>query len=488
MTDAALHPWPWKTAVLLLALSVFLLGRKLDFNGYVHADEPNKVHQITQDKYNFNHPLLMLHSVKLYAEATGISGDYDRVIRAGRWSSVIFCSLAVALLVLVTGRLHGSFVAGAAGMLVLFTPLFYELAHYFKEDPALIFGLSLSLLAMQVYGEKPCWQRAAFLGAACGIAVSAKYTGLIILPFAAYAVLAARRKLDLAGLTFFALLAFALVNLPMISSPEVWKSRVDLEVSRLNAVDVPNPRKIPHGEYFTVFYKYASPFVLCLIGAYLYGVWKRKFRLSAAEWTVLLLPAAYLVLLCFISTKTERYILPASVFLACVAAAGLGPVLNLKHGKIAAVFLLAAALIWQMPRVYELDSIFSSKRHEEVMQYLETGLPSPAKVLVDNYQTLSPQRKPEPVIKQRTLQPHETLDSLQRDGFTHVLVTGKRYPVFSPDSRRSSGLTPEQDAKMRHLYDELFRRSSLVFEWQRGRSKQLEPEFRLYELPKPDSQ
>ena len=484
MTDATLHPWPWKTAVLLLALSVFLLGRKLDFGGYVHADEPNKVHQITQDKYNFNHPLLMLHSVKLYAKAAGISGDYNSVIIAGRWSSVIFSALAIALLVLVTGRLHGVLSGAAAGILILFTPLFYELAHYFKEDPALIFGLSLSLLAMQFYGEKPCLVRAAMLGAACGVAVSAKYTGLIILPFAVYAVFAARRKGDLLTVASFAILIFALINLPMVTSPEIWKSRVDLEVSRLNATNVPNPRKIPHAEYFLVFNKYASPFLLAMIGVYLVGVWKRQFRLSPTEWSMLLLPTFYLVMLCFISTKTERYVLPASVLFACVAAAGLRPLLSLKHGKVAAGLLLAAAMAWQVPRVYSEDSVFSSKRHEEVLAYLETKLPSSAKVLVDNYQTLEPARRPTPEIRQRTLEPHETLDSLRRDGFTHILITAKRYPMFYPDSRRASGLTPEQDTNMRSLYDGIFQSGRLVRSWEKGKSKQLEPEFRLYELPR----
>jgi len=484
MTRADLYPWPWKTALCFCVVSLFLLGRHLEFGGYVHADEPNKVHQITQDKYNFNHPLLMLHSVKLYSQAAGISGDYNSVILAGRWSSVIFSALAIALLVLVTGRLHGVMAGAAAGILIILTPLFFELAHYFKEDPALIFGLSLSLLAMQLYGEKPCFARAALLGAACGVAVSAKYTGLIILPFAVYAVLAARRRADLLGMMSLAILVFAFVNLPMVTSPEVWKSRVDLEVSRLNATDVPNPRKIPHAEYFLVLNKYASPFLLVMIGAYLVGVWKRQFRLSPTEWSMLLLPTFYLVMLCFISTKTERYVLPASVLFACVAAAGLRPLFSLKHGKVAAGLLLAAAMAWQVPRVYSEDSVFSSKRHEEVLAYLETKLPSSAKVLVDNYQTLEPARRPTPEIRQRTLEPHETLDSLQREGFTHILITAKRYPIFSHDSRRASGLTPEQNAKMRSLYEDIFQHAKPVFIWEKGRSKQLEPEFRLYELPR----
>lgn len=484
MTTAGLYPWPWKTALSLCAVSLLLLGRQLDFGGYVHADEPNKVHQITQDKYNFNHPLLMLHSVKLYAQAAGISGDYGRVILAGRWSSVVFSSLAIAFLVLVTGRLHGAVAGAAAGILVLCTPLFFELAHFFKEDPALIFGLSLSLLAMQFYGEKPCLVRAAMLGAACGVSVSGKYAGLVILPFAIYAVFAARRRADLLTMASFAILTFALINLPMITSPEIWKSRVDLEVSRLKATGVPNPRQVPHADYFRVLAKYASPFLFIMAGIYLVGVWKRAFRLSPTEWTIFLLPIFYLLALCFIPTKTERYMLPASVLFACVAAAGLCPLLTLKHGKIATVLLLAAALAWQAPRIYEEDSAFSSRRHEEVLNYLETQLPASARVLVDNYQTLEPSRRPAPVIKQRTLQPHETLETIRQDGFTHILVTAKRYPIFSPESRRASGLTPDQDTNMRSLYDGIFQCGKLVRGWEKGKSKMLEPEFRLYELPR----
>ena len=483
MTVSGLHPWPWKTALCLCAVSLLLLGRQLDFGGYVHADEPNKVHQITQDKYNFNHPLLMLHSVKLYAKAAGISGDYNSVILAGRWSSVIFSALAVALLVLVTGRLHGVMAGAAAGILILLTPLFFELAHYFKEDPALIFGISLTLFAMQFYGEKPCLVRAAMLGAACGVSVSGKYAGLVVLPFAIYAVFAARRKGDLLTVASFAILIFALINLPMITSPEIWKSRVDLEVSRLKATGVPNPRQVPHADYFRVLAKYASPFLFIMAGIYLVGVWKRKFSLSPAEWTILLLPTFYLLALCFIPTKTERYMLPASVLFTCIAAAGLCPLFCLKHGKIAAGLLFAAAIAWQAPRVYEEDSAFSSRRHEEVLNYLETQLPASATILVDNYQTLEPSRRPTPVIKQRTLQPHETLETVRQDGFTHILVTAKRYPIFSEDSRRASGLTPEQDTNMRSLYDGIFQSGRLVRSWEKGKSKQLEPEFRLYELP-----
>ena len=484
MRGVGLHPWPWKTALLLFALCVFLLGSKLDFSGYVHADEPNKVHQITQDKYNFNHPLLMLNSVRLYAHLAGISDNYDRVIRAGRWSSVIFAALAVALLVLVTGRLHGVFIAVAAGTFVLTTPLFFELAHYFKEDPSLLFGVGLSLVAMQVYGEKPSHLRAALLGAACGVAASGKYAGLMVLPFAVYAVVAAHRARDLGTLVFFALGVFTLINLPMLSVPELWKSRVDLEVSRLQAPPLRNPRSIPHGVYFAIFRDQASPVILGLIAVYVASIWRRKFRLSPVEWSLLLLPAIYIAVLSFIPTTSDRYILPVSVLLACVAAAGLGPLLGLKHGKYWAGLLVAASVAWQSPRLYAENLAFASRRHDEVLAFIEAKLPPSAVVLADNYQSLAPRQEENPTLKQRPLEPNETLDTLRQSGVTHLLITSKRYPIFTPDNRKTSGLSPGEDEKMRELYAEIFSRCRLVFEWQEGAKKQLAPEFRLYELPK----
>lgn len=483
MIGGALHPWPWKTAAVIFVVSVLVLGRQLGFNGYVHADEPNKVHQITRNEYNLNHPLLMLHSVKWYAQWAGISGDYDRVILAGRWSSVLFSSLAAALLVLLAGRLHGTVVAAAAGIFVLTTPLFFELAHYFKEDPSLIFGLSLALVAMHIYGEKPGVARAALLGAACGAAASGKYAGLVILPFAAWAVLRERRGRDLAALAAGALVVFALINFPMLAAPEVWRSRVDLEVSRLQAEGVPNPRPVPHGVGFGTFAKHASPVILGLLLLYVAGVWRRKFRLAPAEWTLLLLPLTYLVILSFISTTSERYVLPAVVLGACVAAAGLAALAGLKRGTWLAGLLVAASVAWQAPRLLAEERAFSSRRHDEVLEFLRSDLPESASVLVDNYQTLSPPGFSRPAVTQRILGPGETLDTLRQYGFTHVLVTSKRHTIFAPDSRRASGLPAGDHARMRELYADIFAKCRLVFHWKKGDHTQLEPEFRLYALP-----
>ncbi len=102
---------------MLVALVFF--GRNLDFSAYAPPHEPGKIAQIVEWRHNLNHPLLMLNSVRFLTGALGKSQDFEFVKLAGRWSSVIFSSLAIGLLVLIAGRLHGRFVAAAAGSLCL---------------------------------------------------------------------------------------------------------------------------------------------------------------------------------------------------------------------------------------------------------------------------------------------------------------------------------------------------------------------------------
>lgn len=483
MTGNVLKPWPWKTALCFLVLCVAVLGRNLEFSGYVHPDEPNKVNQITQGHYNFNHPLLMLHSVKVYAGIAGVSSDYERVISAGRWSSVLFSSFALALLVLITGRLHGLMAGAAAGIFLLTTPLFFELAHYFKEDPALLFGLSLSVLSIQLYVEKPNEWRAAFLGAAAGIAASGKYAGLLILPFSLYAVTRGKHLRHFLTFATYLALAFILINLPMLASPEIWKSRVDVEVSRLQAAGVANPRQVPHGAYFAVFRKYATPITLALMALYGWSFYGRRGRLATGEWVLVLVPLGYLVVLSFIPTKSERYLLPAIAFGCCVAAAGLVPVLSWKFGRAIAIGLVALSAAWQASDLYAEDCAFASRRHEEVLEFLRISLPPSSVVLLDNYNGLPPAKYDTPKIMQRYLHPGETLQSMRKNSITHILVSPKRYPMFRPDSRRASGMSQQDDRKMTQLYEAIFNECRLVHEWPEGTNARLNPEFFLYELP-----
>src|SRR5215207_2221696 len=91
---------------LLVFLGVFALGlavftRHNDFPFYYHPDEPGKVGQLTKNKRNLHHPLLMLTMTDL-ARRTVLWGeakkDPQAVAVVGRWMTAAAAALAAASL------------------------------------------------------------------------------------------------------------------------------------------------------------------------------------------------------------------------------------------------------------------------------------------------------------------------------------------------------------------------------------------------------
>ena len=356
-TPTSMKTWPWTTSAVFALLALVFFGRNLDFTAFAHPDERNKIKQIVESRYNFNHPLLMLNSVKLVTEAVGKAHDFEFVKLAGRWSWVVWGSLAVGLLVLISGRLYGNCVAAAAGVFLLSNPHLFDLAHYFKEDPALLFGISLSLCAMLVFSIRPGFGAAIFLGLATSLAVSGKYAGALVIPFSVFLVFACskNRTLDLVAMLVACSVGFLLINLPAFLALGSASNSLDREIGLLTGAKSEVTRSVPHGVYSNVYWQSSSPVLIGLLALFSFGLVQRKFRLSPFEWTLILLPVIYIVILSFFTKTNHRYFLPAAALLACLSAAGLGPVLQLNKGKWIAVLLIAGSVAWQAPRLYRAN-------------------------------------------------------------------------------------------------------------------------------------
>ena len=475
------QPWPWRTALIFLVAGLVWFGRNLDFNGHVHPDEPNKVRQILEGRYNFHHPLLMLDSVRLLTAAGG-ERDYDSVMLAGRRSTAIYSALAVVLLVLLTGRLYGTWIAVAAGIFLLTSPQFFELAHYFKEDPSLVFGLSLALLAILLYGESPGWRRALWLGGAVAVASSAKYAGLMIVPFAIYAVLAARRPRDLLPMAVAMLAVFALINWPAVMSANAWSRSIGYEVDRLAAAGATKKRSVPHFAYLE-FYWRTSPVLVLLVGLYVVQLARRRFRLRPVELVMLLLPVLYVVVISCTPTVTQRYFLPAGAIFACLSAAGLLTLLPLRHGKLLAVAAAGVAVAWQTPELLAYERSFASDHQREVFRFMEDQLPDDAVVLVDDYHGLPEATFASPRIERRWILPDDTINGLRSAGVTHVVVTQRRHAAVMKDDKRVFGFDEQQTRAVRRFYEQLFAEGTLLRAWERGPNDYLQSSFRIYALP-----
>ena len=361
-------------------------------------------------------------------------------------------------------------------------PQLFELAHYFKEDPSLIFGLALALFAILLYGEKPDLRRAAFLGAAVAVAASAKYAGLMILPFAIYAVLAARRPRDLALMASVAAAGFMLINLPALLSAEAWTRSIGYEVDRLSATGASKPRRVPHDAYIEFYWRTSPPLAL-LVGLHLYNVYRRRFRLQPVEWVMIVLPAAFLAVISSVPNVTQRYFLPAGVILACLSAAGLLVLLPLRHGKILAVLAAAVAIGWQAPKLWTYEQSFARDHQREVFRYLAGELPAGAFVLVDDQHGLPDPPFASPRLERRWIRPDDTIETLRAGGVTHVVVTQRRHRAVFNDERTVYGLDTAGVQKVRAIYEDLFQRGALLREWERGPNSYLQASFRIYELP-----
>ncbi len=469
-------------AIVVFLAALALLGRHLDFSGYAHPDERNKVNQILRGEYNFHHPLLMIRSTRIAADVLGKSSDFEAVKRIGRAGSVLFSAAALALLVFVAARVFGPWAGAGAGVFLLANPHVFELAHYLKEDPGLLFGVSLSLFAMLVYSRHPCVPAALALGVAAAVAVSAKYAGGIVLPFCLFIVLAssARRSRDVLLLLAGFAVACLVINLPAFLALGSVSNKLGRELTLLSGGAKGISRSVPHGVYSAVYWSSATPVLIALLVAYGWTIYQRRFRLPAIEWVMILLPLGYVLILSFLPKTHHRYFLPCAALFACLSAAGLEPIRRLRYGRTAAVALIVLSTAWQAPRLLSLESGFARDHRQELVTLMRGTLPQGSVIFIDEcleppeYEGLAVIREKFPTIG--------SLEALRARGVTHVVVTEKKYGAYFAKRSKPVPGKEEEFAQARALYDDLMKRGLLLHEWKTGPNIYLGAPLRLYSI------
>lgn len=469
-------------ALVFLGLSLVLFGRHLDFYLYAHPDEPNKAAQITQNEYNFHHPMLLIRTVRIVADLSGKASDFGFVMLSGRWASVVYASLAVFLFVLINGRLHGSLVAIATGIFLISNPHLFDLAHYFKEDPCLLFGIGLALLAMLLYTERSGPREAGFVGFACSVALSAKYSAGIILPFALTIlwVHSTNKPKNFAIALACFCLGIVVINFPAFEALAKASGSLNREVNSLTGQSSIASRSVPHGVYSNIYWQSATPVLIGLLGVYAFDIWKRRFKLAPMERVMIFLPLVYVAVLSFLPKTHHRYFLPVGVLLACLSAVGLKDVLKIRHGFVWAVVLILISVAWQTPRLLAANRGFADDHRKELLIFLQTDIPAGAKILQDRRVEL--EKAGAENLANRPIQPDDTLESLRAAGFTHVIVTSKNYGRFFLESSKPTKGNEEEFERMKNFYERLFREGRLLKEWETGDNLYLAPPFRVYSI------
>ncbi len=481
--------------VVLFSACLALNTRHNRFPYYYHRDEPGKVEQIMEGKWNLHHPPLLLGLTKVLVKQPLTE---QGIVEAGRFICATLVSLAVVALSILAYHWRGWPAALTCGAALAWHHQLYELSHYFKEDPALLFGLSLSFLAMWLYNSRPTSGSAAFLGAACAVALSAKYVGVIGLLLAIPVMIRARgRAWSLFLAAFLAVVAIA--NLPIFTNWTTFQDSFSRETDLVIKGQGGSTQKVPHSEYWTIFRDNTTPVVWVLLLVFLANRWRERRQLDLTAWLIVAFPFAYAVALSFSPKANDRYFLPASAMLTVFAAIGACDLARRWRWSgtmwISALLLVSAELpSWSEshPGWLAYERAFQRDDNAELIKYLRTEVPPDAVLLKDNAIALPDPKKqkhaarvgiiPQRVIARRYAADFGPFDTLKGAGITHVIVTETDYGRYFRERLKPQKGQENEFAKSRDFYQRLFKEAELLNEWDRSTVIYLHPGIRIYRL------
>jgi hypothetical protein len=495
----------WSLA--LFGASVLIDTRHHDFPYFYHPDEPGKVGQIISGKWNLHHPMLLLQTTKLFVEMTGVPRAEQPVVEAGRVVSAIFCSGAVVALSLLAYAWRGWGAALAAGGVLAWHHQLFELAHYLKEDSAVLFGMSVAFLAAWLFAQRGTWPRAAFLGAGCALAISGKYLGAVTLLVALPLLWRSREhRARSFGIFFLFLFLFLLVvNFAIFAHLRTFTHSFARETSLVVHGQAGMTRNVPHTQYWNIFLDNNTPVVWVLLLVFLIARWRQRRTLTFIEIALSAFPFLFALALSFSPKSNDRYFLPATALFSVLAVIGASDLADWLAPRwprrtvfaIAALALVAAQFpSWtgSRPGWIGYNLAFQHDDTAELIEWLKTNVPPAAVIAKDNRVALPDPRKKRDasrmgIIPQKVLTHKSgfaadlgTLDELQARGVTHVAVSEMDYGKFF-----LRGLRPQKSGdgdfeRRRAFYDQLIDEGELLWEREKSTVLYLHPGIRVYRL------
>jgi hypothetical protein len=502
----------WLMAAVLFTFTLALHTRHNDFPFSYHPDEGGKVGQIILGSRNYHHPLLLLSVTDVISRVAFIPRQPQAIVETGRWVSAAFAAGAVAALALLAWLYYGALAGWGAGLVIALQADLFEMSHYFKEDPALAFGLALSLLAAHVWWRSPSRRTLRFLAIACGLAAAGKYIGVAALAFAlplviwhqaSDAALPRPARLKLFALAF--VLTFLAANVPLfatkLSSP--FRS-IGNEMHGVAGGHRGLTRKVPHADYLRALKDKLPLPVAILSAAYALTLLATARRRTPPEWATLLFPIGYLAMISCSPKVADRYLLPVSILLPLLGALGAAEIGHTfsspdsRPRKVLGAFVAAGLLVWMIrAEAPEFRRSYAGFQHDDptaVAEWIKTNLPLDAVVAEDHRVNLSATkaegistnaRVPQKVLDANFAPDLGTLDELRAKGVTHVAMCKQSYGRYFRDET-----TPQADVKSgydkrRDFYARVFAEGELVREWPPGTISYLQPGIKLYRIAPP---
>jgi len=489
--------------LFLLTLCIVLAAGLLFFTNNrfsvkCHIDEPSKVAQIQSRERNFHHPLLMLNTTQVAFALSGLEPTPQAIARVGRTCSAVFSTLAILALAYGALLVAGRVAAILCAVFLLASPLFIELSHFFKEDPAFMMGIAFAFLSMIVYQRTPGMGQLLFLAIGAALACSGKHIGILLVPFCVFTILKSGGVDAKRHLRFFfsvTLLGYTLINYQLLTHLTDFIGAIDQETYYLKkgGYQVTEPRPGLHSlqKYIEVLVKNISLPFLWFTGFCVYSWAKRWERAPIGR--MLLFVGILFVGLALTPKTAARYLMPVVGLLAFTSAIGAARIFA-KPGwkwKIAGFALpLALALVDLGKDGLRAFDSFGDDSRVKMAQWVATNLPKDSLIAQDTKGLLTntlastpddPYQVPQRILNAGELIHLRSIDVLQANGVQYLVVLSDDFRPAAMKKRDHSADCDADDSFTRELKTKCHK------VWAYGdnsrRTRAISPSLEIYELP-----
>lgn len=495
----------WISALCFL-IALFLGSINNDFPFYYHVDEPGKARQILTGERNLHHPLLMLNTVDVFTKSIPQWRDPQHITEIGRWSSALYSAGAVAILTFLLGTYLGATVAWIGGFIAATHWNIFELSHYFKEDPALSFGVMASFLGLHFVLTRASLLSSAFFGLTLALAASGKYIGilaLLLVPVAYWRSSLSPSKLALHLVTLALSFAcvFAIINWQMFVQPDTLQASLNKETKGVLEGGQIATHSFFHFGFFNRFYQVARvaaiPGILFFLAL---GIPKLKNQ-SRVIISLVIFPLLLATILGFSQKDSGRYYLPAVYGVCAMAALGwklwfdwLKIHTSKSWTKWVTILFLLLTLGGAVERLKDYYVGFNQGSRETLSKWIATHLPSEA-TIAQSYATKLADPKleerghrkalfPQRLITLKDLQEKHTLEDLKGMGVTHLAATEPEWKTFLKQGKVRKDKS-EKFASSRSFWKSIWDHATVVWETDAGKVGTHNPPMKLWELPNP---
>ena len=487
---------------LIFIAGMIIYTHNNDFPYFYHTTEPSKIQQITDHKYNFNHPLLMLNSASVAAFVSGAETEQEKVV-AGRTVSAVYAALTVVLLAICVHLFAGFAASMLSGIFLLMSPKMIGLSHYFKEDPTFLFGIALSFLAFILLFRRKTYLTLIAAAAASAIAASGKYVGFVFLPVGIFICAAIdvanssaeavpAKKRIVTFVTVF-LTVFIVMNIQVFFSIPQIIDRLFPLVSKTAAKSGAGIVAFtghggaqvarPLAKYCETFFSQTTILIPILALGYAVFFYARFKSRSGGEKLLMAFFFFFTITLSYGKVASGNYFLPQEMIthiFAALAIVNLVSFVSGLHGKrtAAALGLIIAAVTVSSAYPFARDSMRQHSpdgdTRKKLVEWLENNHGRKMSIVCDGYVLL-----PEMITRSGKLSSRKDLSATRMEyagdlgsianaralGYTHVAVCRSTYGRFFSDSNTPGVGSGDLYDTRKQFYEELMNRGKKVWYW-----------------------